>query len=92
MKIGNRSKILLSFIDLKILNILNPLNSNHIRNINVMNLSKKLKIKHKNLKPHLDKLEHYGFIKRNPDFRKEKIFLITYKGYRISEAFHTFYT
>jgi DNA-binding MarR family transcriptional regulator len=55
--VGERARILFDDIDLKILRLLNN-NSEHGYNVfySVMDLADKLFLKHKNLKPHLDKL------------------------------------
>lgn len=56
-KVGERARILFDDIDLKILRLLNN-NSEHGYNVfyGIMELADKLFLKHKNLKPHIDKM------------------------------------
>lgn len=55
--VGERARILFDDIDLKILRLLNH-NSEHMPSLfsSVMELADTLSLKHKNLKPHIDKL------------------------------------
>jgi DNA-binding MarR family transcriptional regulator len=56
-KVGERARILFDDIDLKILNLLNKnLENNPNVFYSVLELADKLYLKHKNLKPHIDKL------------------------------------
>lgn len=71
--VGERAKILIDSIDLEILEFLEGCEVV----IGVLDLANRLDIKHKNLKPHLEKLIRIGLIKTNEYQGSRKIGLVS---------------